>query len=529
MKIFPLLSMTFTTLSGIVVPNKSVANPSEHNATTKKKNVLMIAVDDLKPLLGCYGDSIAYTPNIDKLASQGILFSSAYCQQAVSAASRTSLLTGWCPDRTRVWDLNTQIRSQNPNVVTLPQYFKENGYEVAGVGKIFDPRSVDKQMDKRSWTSDYMVYEECLNKEYDTPVMSHYQAQKTRGLYNRYCKEAQRQGIKKQSKINKYIQKYIKPATECTEVPDNAYADGAIADKAVKFLNEYDSCQPFFLAVGFKKPHLPFCAPQKYWEMYHRENLPLAAFSKRAINSPAFAYHHCNELQSYSDIPPLISFSENCNIQMPDEKARELIHGYYACISYIDAQIGKILDALEKSGQKENTLIVLWGDHGWHLGDHGLWNKHTNFEHATHVPLLIIDHSHKARQIEAPVEFLSVYPTLCDLAGLSVPAGLDGENLSRIIKDERNAGIIQPYAVSQYPRAGKMGYSLRSSRYRYTVWVDWYHRKLNADKIFSEELYDYEKDPHETKNVVSDADYADALRQMRLYWNEFKAKRLSRD
>lgn len=206
----------------------------------------MIAVDDLKPLLGCYGDNIAYTPNIDKLASQGILFSSAYCQQAVSAASRTSLLTGWCPDRTRVWDLNTQIRSQNPNVVTLPQYFKENGYEVAGVGKIFDPRSVDKQMDKRSWTSDYMAYEECLNKEYDTPIMGHYQAQKTRGLYNRYCKEAQRQGIKKQSEINKYIQKYIKPATECIEVPDNAYADGAIADKAVKFLNEYDSCQPFF-------------------------------------------------------------------------------------------------------------------------------------------------------------------------------------------------------------------------------------------------------------------------------------------
>ena len=184
------------------------------------------------------------------------------------------------------------------------------------------------------------------------------------------------------------------------------------------------------------------------------------------------------------------------------------------------------MEALEKSGQKENTIIVLWGDHGWHLGDHGLWNKHTNFEHATHVPLLIIDPSAKAKKVMEPVEFLSVYPTICDLAGIQIPDGLDGENLSQVVRGGKKARVAKPYAASQYPRVGKMGYSLRSGRYRYTVWVDWKNRKLDADKVIAEELYDYEKDPNETVNVVSEAEYATALKQMKEYWEEYKKTRV---
>lgn len=254
MRNFTLFSMTFTALSGILMPDRAMAVvPAGDGAVpSQKKNVLMIAVDDLKPLLGCYGDPIARTPHIDNLAEQGTLFASAYCQQAVSAATRASLLTGWCPDRTHVWDLKTLIRSQNPDVVTLPQYFIGNGYTVAGIGKIYDPRSVDKGNDKRSWSQPYMDYEKFLSKEHGLPVMAQYQGKGTRELYNKYRKEAKEKGLTKKNEIEKYIQQFIKPTTECAAVPDNAYTDGAVADGAVKFLNEYHSGQPFFLAVGFK-------------------------------------------------------------------------------------------------------------------------------------------------------------------------------------------------------------------------------------------------------------------------------------
>jgi len=522
MKIMTPFSLSLTAIASVCMPASLKAESVETNAQAPKKNILFIAVDDLKPLLGCYGDPLARTPNIDRLASRGSLFTSAYCQQAVSAATRASLLTGMYPDRTRVWDLKTQIRSQNPDVVTLPQYFKENGYTVSGIGKIYDPRSVDKKEDERSWSGTYMDYETFLNSEYGKPVMAHYQSKEVRAQYNKYRKEAKEKGIQKKNEIEKYIQQYIKPTTECVNVPDNAYGDGAIADGAVKFLNEYNSNQPFFLAVGFKKPHLPFCAPQKYWDLYKRESMPLAAYRKKAVDSPEFAYHQSGELQSYSDIPPIFTFSDIGNAVIPDDKARELIHGYYACISYMDAQVGKVIDALEKRGALENTIIVLWGDHGWHLGDHGLWNKHTNFEQATHVPMLILDPSSRAQKVATPVEFLSIYPTLCDLAGLSKPSHLEGQSLVKIIQGSRNKTEIKPYAVSQYPRVGKMGYSLRDGRYRYTIWLEWKNKKTDCSKVLAEELYDYTKDPNETVNVAKKAEYAKALKQMKAYWEEYK-------
>lgn len=499
-------------------------------ALAKKKtapNIVMIAVDDLKPILGCYGHPIVITPNIDRLASRSTVFDHAYCQQSVSAATRASLLTGWCPDRTQVWDLKTMIRKKNPDVVTLPQYFAANGYETIGIGKIYDPRSVDKKQDAPSWSVPYIDNTRYLNKEYGQPVLAQYQSSESKALYEKYHKQAIDSGYTKKKEIEQYVMKFFKPTTECASVPDNAYYDGATADGAIDFLRNYHSNKPFFLAVGMKKPHLPFCAPKKYWDLYDRASMPLASYRKKALNSPKFAYHNCGELQSYTDIPPIISFSDIDNVIIPDDKARELIHGYYAAISYIDAQIGKLLDELKRKQMLDNTIIVFWGDHGWHLGDHGLWNKHTNFEHATHVPMMIsAPGQKKQRKIENPVEFLSFYPTLCSMAGIPVPEGLDGENLKDVVTIGSKAQPKKEYAVSQYPRPGKMGYSIRSNRYRYTVWVDWKGRNLNTDKVYAEELYDYIKDPNETVNVAKNEEYASVLDQMKQYWNNYKTTRI---
>lgn len=492
-----------------------------------KLNILMLAVDDLKPILGCYGDTLVKTPNIDRLAERSTVFTHAYCQQSVSAATRASLLTGWCPDKTQVWDLKTKIRDKNPDVVTLPQYFINNGYDVAGIGKIYDPRSVDKKQDEASWSIPYIDSNDYLNEAYGQPVMAQYQSPENKALYEKYRKEAVDSGYTKKAQIEKYIQRFFKPTTECSFLPDNAYHDGATADGAIDFLRNRNSDKPLFLAVGMKKPHLPFCAPQKYWDLYDRDSMPLAKFRKKAKNSPKFAYHKCGELQLYSDIPPLISFSDIDNVIIPDDKARELIHGYYAAISYIDAQIGKVLDELERQNMLDNTIIVFWGDHGWHLGDHGLWNKHTNFEHATRVPMLIsVPGQKETHVIDNPVEFLSFYPTLCSLAGIPVPDNLDGENLTDVVTPGSNKQPLKKYAVSQYPRPGKMGYSIRSDRYRYTVWVEWKNKVTNADKVFAEELYDYQADPEETVNVASEPGYADALQEMKNYWNQYKAQHI---
>lgn len=517
-------------LSSLIVsavqPVFSVNDAVEESSSESKKNILFIAVDDMKPLLGCYGDKVAQTPVMDALASRGALFMNAQCQQAISGPSRASLLTGMCPDRTKVWDLKTFIRDINPDVVTLPQHFKNNGYTVAGIGKIYDPRSVDKQKDAASWSLPFIDEEPFLHPDYEEPVMAHYQSKEIRNLFKKYVEEAKAKGLKNK-KAEQYAFKYIKMTTECADVPDNAYLDGATAEGAVSFIAEYNSDKPLFMAVGFKKPHLPFCAPKKYWDMYSREEMPLAEYRKKAVGSPDIAYHKSGELQSYSDIPELISFSDVENAILPEDKQRELIHGYYACISYTDAQIGKVIEAVKKKGMLENTVIVLWGDHGWHLGDHGLWNKHTNFEQAAHVPMIIIDPSSKHRTVTNPVEFLDIYPTLCELAGIDIPNHTDGQSLASVIKGGKGENTLKPYAASQYPRGDKMGYSIRDGRYRYTVWVSWKKKVTDAEKIIAEELYDYEKDPNETVNVVSDKKYDKALKQMRGYWEDYKKERLN--
>lgn len=489
------------------------------------RNILFIAVDDLKPLLGAYGDPRAVTPNIDRLARRGTLFTHAYCQQAVSGPSRASLLTGLCPDRTGVWDLKTLIRSVHPDATTLPQHLRNNGYETYGIGKIYDPRSVDKMQDQASWSLPYASFEAYYNPEYDQPLYSYYQLPETRESMIRLEKELLAQGLKPAAARNAVLEK-IKPSTECVDLPDDAYPDGAIANGAVEFIEHCDKSKRYFWAVGFKRPHLPFCAPKKYWDLYDRAEIPLATFRRKAQDSPQLAYHNCGELVSYTDIPALITFSDIDNAILDDDKARELIHGYYAAVSYVDAQVGRLLDALERSGQLDNTVIVFWGDHGWHLGDHGLWNKHTNFEQATHAPLIICDPSLEPSTVTTPVEFLDIFPTLCEAVSIAAPEHLDGKSLLGLMRGAEPSA--NTYAASQFPRGKVMGYTLRNERYRYTVWVDWKNRTTDPETIVAEELYDYKKDPDETRNLVKDKSYAAALQQMRACWNDYKNKRINK-
>ncbi|MGB2174176.1 MAG: sulfatase, partial [Flavobacteriaceae bacterium] len=342
-------------------------------------NILFIAVDDLKPTIGAFGDDLAHTPNIDLLAENATVFLNNHTQQAVCGPSRASLMTGKRPDYTKVRDLKTKMRDMVPEIVTIPQYFKNQGYMTIGLGKIFDPRCVDEFRDKPSWSVPFMPEHKFeYPNDFGPPAMGFYQDPKIKLYIQKLRNEAKANGIKN---LGKYLRDTFKPPFEKTDAPDDAYVDGALAMYANKFLDEYkpESNEPFFLAVGFKRPHLPFTAPKKYWDMYNPSKFEIAKFQQNSKNGPSIAYHSSGELRSY--ITPEISYeiSKNNRVILSDEFQKELIHGYYASTSFIDAQIGKIVDKLKETGLHKNTIIVIWGDHGWHLGDHGLWNKHSNF------------------------------------------------------------------------------------------------------------------------------------------------------
>jgi iduronate 2-sulfatase len=500
-------------------------------AQTNKPNVLFIAIDDLKPVLGCYGSSLIKTPNIDRLAKMGTVFMSNYVQQAVCGPTRASVMTGMRPDYTKVWDLKTKMRDVNPDILSLPQYFITQGYSTQGIGKVYDPRCVDKDIDKPSWSVPYYKTDKKYYGIYGEPAEGRYQLPETKVLVEKYIKEALDNG-KTKAEANEYVQTKIKPSVESADVADYAYTDGANVLKAIDILTELKKKnQPFFFAVGIAKPHLPFAAPKKYWDLYKRQDMPLEKFQEQSKNPVAVAYHNSGELRAYTDIPPLTSFTDQkpYGITLPPDKQKELIHGYYAAVSYADANVGKLLDALDSLGLTKNTIIVLWGDHGWHLGDHNLWCKHTNFEQATLAPLIIAAPGIAASKTNSQTEHLDIFPTLCDLSGLNIPAILAGKSLLPIMKNP--AASVKEYAVSQYTRSSAtaenekqnmadpnaMGYSIRTKQYRYTLWMG---NGFRSDKPFDKklvlgaELYDYVKDPLETENVVNDKKYKAVAKQM---------------
>jgi arylsulfatase A-like enzyme len=505
-----------------------LCNLAAFSQENKKPNILFIAVDDLKPILGCYGNTIIKTPNIDRLAKMGTVFMSNYCQQAVCGPTRASIMTGKRPDYTKVWDLKTKMRDINPDILSLPQYLISQGYSTQGIGKIYDSRCVDKKMDEPSWSVPYYNYfkteEKYYAKETGMPILGAYQSLETKELALKFTKEGQEKGLK-DKELDDFVSKSIKPSVECVDVPDNAYNDGANALRALEILEKLKSdTKPFFFAVGFSKPHLPFVAPKKYWDLYKREDMPLAAFQEKSKNSVEVAYHNAGEIRAYTDIPPLLSFTDqkDFGLSLPVDKQKELIHGYYASVSYTDAQVGKLLDKLDALGLTKNTIIILWGDHGWHLGDHNLWCKHTNFEQATRTPMLIAAPGIAPSVTNAPTEFVDIFPTLCDLAGVTIPKTIDGKSLMTLMN--KKVKSVKEFSISQYPRSGNnseterqgytsskvMGYSLRDKRYRYTIWMNNNFRStqpFNPEFIVGTELYDYEKDPNETNNVVNEKEY----------------------
>ncbi len=428
------------------------------------KNVLMICVDDLKPNIGCFGDPVAVTPNIDALAQRGVSFQSAYCNQAVCAPSRNSLMTGLLPQTIGVYDLSTHFRDAAPDVVTVGEHFQRFGYQVQGLGKIYHTGHGNHD-DKQTWTvpswrpkgSQYVHPDSLANRVKDSRG-------RLRG-----------------------------PATEAADVPDDTYSDGKIADEAVRRLQQSASSpgQPFFLAVGFLKPHLPFIAPQKYWDLYDPQSLPMPVYRQAPQGAPEYAPTKWGELRSYSDVP-----NEG---PLPKAMPRNLIHGYYAATSYIDAQIGKVLDELNRLQLADQTVVVLWGDHGWHLGDHDMWCKHTNYEQAARIPVVVAaPQGAKGQATESLIETVDIYPTLAELAGIDAPDGLDGRSFAAVVRDPKQT--TRPFITHVYPRSGRLGRAIRTPRYRLVQWA----AIKGGDQGVDLELYDYQNDPLETKNVAEE-------------------------
>ncbi|QDU39506.1 Arylsulfatase [Maioricimonas rarisocia] len=491
-----------------------------------RPNVLFIAIDDLRPELGCYGSEIAVSPRLDALAADGLLFERAYCQQAICRPSRASLMTGARPDTTGLYHNYVALRELQPDILTLPQHFRAHGYETVYCGKIFHQGDTDEEF---SWSREPVRWLKDVKRPrgpYALPENNRMKAENLQEMLAKYG-EAARRGLASG------------PAYENADVPDHAYIDGYETLRAIATMKEMVAAgdKPFFLALGFKKPHLNWTAPKKYWDMYDPADIPVAEQTDAPENGAAMGLHASFELRTRAGIPKIGDFDP--------ELSRTLMHAYLACVSYVDAQIGRMLDALEEAGVRENTIVIVWGDHGWHLGDMGVWGKATNYEIATRVPLIIWtpDMGSRGATTDALVELVDMYPTLCELAGLPIPNHVEGHSFVRLLDDPHQSW--KKAAFSQYPNPALrewaanplsnemretwfgpliqeveqrilrqqgetwdrdlfeqhlMGYTMRTDRYRLVVWKD--RRTPDAEPIYVE-LFDHQNDPHETRNVAA--------------------------
>ena len=444
----------------------AVALPAVVCAADAKPNVLLIVADDLRTELGCYG-SQALTPNLDRLAARGLRFERAYCQQALCNPSRSSMLCGLRPDTLGLWVNGLHFRELNPRVVTLPEFFKRHGYVTRDVGKIFHNWHTQAHGDRQSWSApEFLHY---ANHGDDKPMVDG--APPADGA--------------------------TAPKCERRDVPDEAYFDGRVAAEAVRVMKEIKD-GPFFLAVGFWKPHAPFNAPAKYWNLYDRAKLP-PLDPRRPTDAPEIAFHDGREIRG---IPPN-------QVTFTPAEAAEIRHGYYAGTSYMDAQVGKVLAELDALGLRESTVVVFCADHGYHLGEHGLWCKTSNFERDARVPLIVAPpkFARGGTRSAALVELLDVYPTLVDLCGLPAATELEGRSLAAVLADPTAA--VKEAAYTQHPRPSypdrtekgvpdAMGYSVRTARYRYTEWRDW-----ESGRVVGRELYDHATDPDELTNAIA--------------------------
>ena len=446
----------------------------------RSTNILFIAIDDLRPELGIYGSKVK-TPNMDRLAETGVLFERAYCQQAVCGASRLSIMSGLYPTLTGEQTFHVDgWRKRHPHLLTLNQYFMNNGYNTIGLGKIYHGNS-GPGVDPQNWSQ--------WVKPKNVP---HYAKKGNIEALNKAIKE---------NKVGDNKDRPKGPLTESADVHDDTYTDGQTTTKAIEILKGLSQKKnsPFFLAIGLTKPHLPFVAPKKYWDIYNREEFKMPANKSIPPGYPVYAANQfAYEMHKYSD------FEGKSPKDFSDDFNKRLLHGYAACTSYADACVGRILNALKKNNLTENTIVVLWGDHGWKLGDHSSWCKHTNFECDTRVPLIIRDpRLEGGKKTERLVELIDLYPTLCELTGIPIPQHCQGRSFKNLIKDPEANHRLDAY--SSYPALKNMGHSIRFKNYRYTEWRD------PKDKTVAQVLTDLKSDPGEITNCINNANYAEDL------------------
>jgi len=446
----------------------SAARVTAVAAEARKPNVLFIAVDDLRPQLGCYGHTRMHSPNIDRLAGGGFRFGRAYCNVPVCGASRASLMTGIRPARNRFVGYDTWAERDAAGITTLNTHFRNHGYYAVSLGKVFH----HARDNLPGWSEEPWLP--------PNPWMGY------------LLPESQRAWKENRQKTTRG--RALGPPTEAADAPDNDYADGRLADRAVADLARLaEKDGPFFLAVGFYKPHLPFLAPKKYWDLYPEDGIDLPNNYSRPKDAPDAAIHNWGELRAYAGVPKKGPVS--------DEMARRLIRGYYACVSFTDAQIGKLLDELDRLGIADETIVILWGDHGWNLGEHTLWCKHCCFETSMRVPLLVRAPGFGAgKSTDALVEYTDIYPSLCQLAGLPLPEHLDGRSFVPLMNDPGLAW--KDAAIGRYGP----GDTIRTDRYRFTEYTD------KQGKPIARMLYDHQADPAENVNV-SERSESESLNQ----------------
>jgi arylsulfatase A-like enzyme len=467
----------------LILAGRIQSSCKDHDPASEKPNILFIAADDLRPMMGCYGIDHIKTPNLDRLAERGTVFLNNYCQFPLCGPTRASLLTGIRPDDLKIYGNQTHIRETVPEVITLPQHFKNHGYHTVGYGKIYHNRDMD---DSLSWSEPGLPVEGYHFGDYNNPH--------TRKMLRDITDEDP-------------VGTTLAPPTDSADVPDNAYSDGRFADLAIEAMKHLKKeKQPFFIAVGFVRPHLPFNSPTKYWNMYDREQIPLADYRELPANFPEVPVYDSWWMRHFHGMPQKGPFS--------DSISRHLNHAYSACVSFVDAQIGRLLDALEEFELENNTIIIFWGDHGYQLGDHGIYGKHTNFELALRSPLILsVPGTEGVQRIAKLTEFVDIYPSLCELTGLPVPDHLQGTSFVTLM--ENSDMDWKKAAFSQYLQQGHMGYSLRTNRYRYTRWV---HQSTGETSGI--ELYDYREDPNEKINLAGSGSHQRIVRELEEMLNE---------